>query len=170
MCNARLMKEKPKDAIHPESRQQLRTWLSQHHGREAGLWLVFNKKNSGKAVMSYSDIIEELLCFGWIDSKPNALDEDHSLLWIAPRKETANWSKLNKSSLDLLRIILKKKSVHNVNVFPGLQVQTPRSMESQLISGTEIQKPVNKTCFHQSIVLGKILNRARHTLLRLELI
>ncbi len=46
--------------------------------------------------MSYSDIIEELLCFGWIDSKPNALDEDHSLLWIAPRKETANWSKLNK--------------------------------------------------------------------------
>ena len=46
--------------------------------------------------MSYSDIIEELLCFGWIDSKPNALDEDHSLLWIAPRKETAHWSKLNK--------------------------------------------------------------------------
>lgn len=102
MCNASLMKEKPKDAIHPESRQQLRTWLSQHYGREAGLWLVFNKKSSGKAVMSYSDIVEELLCFGWIDSKPNALDEDHSLLWIAPRKETANWSKLNKERAQLL--------------------------------------------------------------------
>jgi len=96
------MVEKPKDSIHPASRKQLRTWLERNHDRDSGLWLVLNKKRSGKAVITYDEVVEELLCFGWVDSKPNKLDEDHSLLWIAPRKVGSNWSRLNRERVERL--------------------------------------------------------------------
>lgn len=46
--------------------------------------------------------MEEALCFGWIDSKPNKLDEERSLLWFAPRKPGTGWSKLNKERVEKL--------------------------------------------------------------------
>jgi uncharacterized protein YdeI (YjbR/CyaY-like superfamily) len=46
--------------------------------------------------------VEEALCFGWIDSKPNKLDEERSTLWFAPRKPRTGWSKLNKERVERL--------------------------------------------------------------------
>ncbi|NJO99084.1 MAG: hypothetical protein HC764_26390, partial [Pleurocapsa sp. CRU_1_2] len=58
--------------------------------------LVSYKKETGKPRFDYNDAVEEALCFGWIDSKPNKLDAERSLLWFAPRKPKTGWSKLNK--------------------------------------------------------------------------
>jgi uncharacterized protein YdeI (YjbR/CyaY-like superfamily) len=55
------------------------------------------KKNSGKPQIPYVELVEEALCFGWIDSKPNKLDEERSMLWFAPRKAGTGWSRLNKA-------------------------------------------------------------------------
>lgn len=55
------------------------------------------KKASGKMAVPYDELVEEALCFGWIDSKPRALDANRSMLWFAPRKAGTGWSRLNKA-------------------------------------------------------------------------
>ena len=46
--------------------------------------------------------MEEALCFGWIDSKGNKLDDERSMLWLAPRKPGTGWSKINKDRVEKL--------------------------------------------------------------------
>jgi uncharacterized protein YdeI (YjbR/CyaY-like superfamily) len=103
------MKQTIEDSIHPKSQNQLRQWLIKNHTRPTGLWLITYKLASGKARIAYSDIVDELLCFGWIDSKPNSLDEERSKLWIAPRKSTSGWSKINKAKVERL---IKEGKMH----------------------------------------------------------
>jgi uncharacterized protein YdeI (YjbR/CyaY-like superfamily) len=86
----------PENITHPDTRAQWRAWLARHHARSEGVWLVMWKKASGKARMSYDEVVFEALCFGWIDSKPRALDEMRSMLWLAPRKPRTGWSEINK--------------------------------------------------------------------------
>lgn len=87
---------KQHERVQVESRQQWRTWLEKNHARENGIWLVTFKKHCGDRYLSNDDIVEEALCFGWIDSLPRKLDDDRTMLWLAPRKPGSNWSKLNK--------------------------------------------------------------------------
>jgi uncharacterized protein YdeI (YjbR/CyaY-like superfamily) len=54
------------------------------------------KRNSGKPQIAYDELVEEALCFGWIDSKPKKLDSERWMLWFAPRKPRTAWSRLNK--------------------------------------------------------------------------
>jgi uncharacterized protein YdeI (YjbR/CyaY-like superfamily) len=82
--------------IHPKTRADWRAWLMQHHGRSSGVWLISYKKATEKPRVEYDEAVEEALCFGWIDSKPNKLDEERSMLWFAPRNFGTGWSKLNK--------------------------------------------------------------------------
>ena len=82
--------------IQPGSRSALRGWLAEHHATSTGVWLANHKKGSGKPRLEYAEIVEEALCFGWIDSKPNPLDDERSLLWISPRKPRSGWSRINK--------------------------------------------------------------------------
>ena len=58
------------------------------------------KKATGKPRFEYDDAVEEALCFGWIDSKPNKLDEERTLLWFAPRKAGTGWSRPNKLRIE----------------------------------------------------------------------
>lgn len=76
----------PENSIHPNSRAEWRSWLSENHQRDQGIWMITYKKATGKSRVDYDAAVEEALCFGWIDSKPNKLDEERSLLWFAPRK------------------------------------------------------------------------------------
>ena len=64
--------------------------------------MISYKKETGKPRFDYDEAVEEALCFGWIDSKPNKLDEERSLLWFAPRKAGTGWSKLNKDRVERL--------------------------------------------------------------------
>lgn len=90
----------PDNAIHPTTRAAWRKWLTEHHTRESGVWLISYKKSSGKPRFEYDEAVEEALCFGWIDSKPNKLDEERSMLWFAPRKARTGWSKPNKDRVE----------------------------------------------------------------------
>lgn len=90
----------PDNSIHPTTRAAWRSWLEQHHTRTEGIWLISYKKATGKSRFDYDEAVEEALCFGWIDSKPNKLDEERSLLWFAPRRVGTGWSKLNKERVE----------------------------------------------------------------------
>jgi uncharacterized protein YdeI (YjbR/CyaY-like superfamily) len=87
----------PPNSVHAESRRAWRAWLQKHHAIELGVWLITWKKASGRPVLAYGDLVEEALCFGWIDSRPNKLDDERSMRWFAPRKAHSGWSALNKA-------------------------------------------------------------------------
>ncbi len=87
----------PPNALHPMSRTEWRAWLEKNHARQEGVWLINYKKATGKPRLDYNEAVEEALCFGWIDSKPNKLDDERSMLWFAPRKPGTGWSRPNKA-------------------------------------------------------------------------
>jgi uncharacterized protein YdeI (YjbR/CyaY-like superfamily) len=64
------------------------------------VWLISYKKFTGKPHVEYDEAVEEALCFGWVDSKPNKLDDERSMLWFAPRKRGSGWSKPNKERVE----------------------------------------------------------------------
>jgi len=84
------------------SAAELRAWLEQHHASSASVRLVTHKKAQGPVHVPYEAVVEELLCFGWIDSLPRALDEARSMLLIAPRKPGNAWSRDNRERITRL--------------------------------------------------------------------
>jgi len=81
---------------------ELRRWLNEHHQRAEGLWLVSFKRHCGERYVSWPDLVQELLCFGWIDSQTRTLDEDRSMIWISPRKAGSMWSRTNKEHVEAI--------------------------------------------------------------------
>lgn len=94
------MSELPPNAVLAETREDWRAWLAMHHTQAGGVWLVLHKKGSGTEGLEYAGAVEEALCFGWIDSKGNVLDDERWLLWMAPRKKKTGWSQANKERVE----------------------------------------------------------------------
>jgi uncharacterized protein YdeI (YjbR/CyaY-like superfamily) len=88
--------------FYPQDRAQWRRWLMKNHARAQSVWVICYKKASQMPTISYDELVEECLCFGWVDSKPNKIDEDKFKLFCAQRKPTSAWSGLNKDRIDRL--------------------------------------------------------------------
>ena len=82
--------------IEFRSRQQIRGWLEANHATATTFWLVGYKKHVKQHHVPYGDIVEELLCYGWIDSRTRRLDKDRTMLLVSPRKPGSTWSAANK--------------------------------------------------------------------------
>lgn len=89
-------------SYYPKDRAEWRTWLEENHAKVPGIWLIYYKKASGKPTVSYADAVEEALCVGWIDSRPNTIDDESYKQFFSPRKPKSPWSKLNKSRIERL--------------------------------------------------------------------
>ncbi len=83
--------------VYAEDREAWRNWLAANHQTSDGIWLVYYKKRTGKPSVSYDDVVDECLCFGWIDSKVNSIDHERYKQLITPRKNGSVWSKINKA-------------------------------------------------------------------------
>ncbi len=83
-------------------RQDWREWLATNHETSRGVWLISFKKSSGFSKMTYADGVEEALCFGWIDSTANRVDEHRAMLLYTPRKPGSGWSRPNKERVERL--------------------------------------------------------------------
>ena len=81
--------------IHPATREELRAWLDANHALSEGTWIVDWKKASGKPQLGYDAIVEELIAFGWVDSKSKSVDADRTSLWAGPRRARSTWSESN---------------------------------------------------------------------------
>jgi uncharacterized protein YdeI (YjbR/CyaY-like superfamily) len=86
--------------FYAPNREAWRAWLSEHHQTETAVWLIYDKGKD--RTMSWQDIVEEALCFGWIDSRPGKVSEKQSKLYISKRKPKSVWSKINKASIERL--------------------------------------------------------------------
>ena len=92
------------DAIRVEARSRgaLRDWLEAHHETYPRAWLITWKKHTTH-YLSYGDLIEELLCWGWIDSRSKGVDADRTSVMIAPRGPKSAWSAVNKAKVEAAR-------------------------------------------------------------------
>jgi uncharacterized protein YdeI (YjbR/CyaY-like superfamily) len=79
-----------------------RKWLLKNHRKEKSVWLILYKKDSGKPSVQLADAIDEALCFGWIDSKPNKRDEESYYVFFSQRKPKSKWSAVNKAKVERL--------------------------------------------------------------------
>jgi uncharacterized protein YdeI (YjbR/CyaY-like superfamily) len=87
--------------IEVTSASQLRDWLIQNFRQMDSVWLVTYKKHISTKYVSTSDVLDELLCFGWIDGLRRKLDEDRTLQLISPR-QTLHWAESYKLRADRL--------------------------------------------------------------------
>ena len=78
------------------SREAIRAWLEKNHATSGPFWLVTCKKHVKDRYVPYGDIVEELLCFGWVDSRTRRVDDDRAMLLVAPRNPGSTWSAANK--------------------------------------------------------------------------
>lgn len=81
---------------HVETRAQWRSWLEHNHGSTRGVWLSSWRTSTGRPRCPYPEVVEEAICFGWIDSTATVLDDDRGLQLITPRKAKSPWSRLNR--------------------------------------------------------------------------
>jgi uncharacterized protein YdeI (YjbR/CyaY-like superfamily) len=82
--------------ITPKSRSDFRSWLKKNCKQSESIWVVIYKISSGKVNLLLSDVVEEALCFGWIDSVPGKIDSEKYKLLVSPRRPTSVWSAINK--------------------------------------------------------------------------
>jgi uncharacterized protein YdeI (YjbR/CyaY-like superfamily) len=82
--------------VHVTTRAQWRAWLKKNHRSAREIWLVFFKKHTGKPRVSYTDAVEEALCFGWIDGIAKTIDDARYAQRFSPRRTGSNWSAINR--------------------------------------------------------------------------
>ena len=81
--------------VEVTSQAALRAWLIEHHLQAASVWLVTYKKSEKEKYVSREEVLDELICFGWIDGIRRKRDEKTSMQLIAPRK-AQHWAKSYK--------------------------------------------------------------------------
>jgi len=77
------------------TRRELRAWLDEHHDTATELWVGLYKKSSGRPSVTWPEVVDEALCFGWIDGIRRGIDEQRYMNRITPRKPNSNWSEVN---------------------------------------------------------------------------
>ncbi len=90
--------------VEAEDRETWRAWLEANHAIATGVWLVGFRAASGRPVLDYGASVEEALCFGWVDSRGEKVDEWRSRLYFAPRRPQSGWSGSNKERVERLMV------------------------------------------------------------------
>jgi uncharacterized protein YdeI (YjbR/CyaY-like superfamily) len=87
------------EVFYPRSRSEWRNWLETHHQTKPEIWLQTYRKATGKPSVPYDDMVEECLCFGWIDGITKKYDEESAVQRITPRRKKSFLSELNRQRI-----------------------------------------------------------------------
>jgi len=91
------------------TQKDLRKWFEKKHKKEKELFVGYYKISSGKPSVTWSESVDEALCFGWIDGIRRSVDEESYCIRFTPRKPKSNWSAVNiKKVEDLTKLGLMK--------------------------------------------------------------
>lgn len=90
------------ETFYPTSKQDWRAWLTENHTLKQSIWVICYKKQANVPTISWSDAVDEALCFGWIDSTRRSIDSDKFIQFFTRRKPNSNWSKINKEKIERL--------------------------------------------------------------------
>ena len=87
------------EVFYPHTRQEWRDWLTRHHKTETEIWLQTYSKATNKPTIPYDDLVEECLCFGWIDGLVKKYDPESKVQRITPRRKKSFLSELNRQRI-----------------------------------------------------------------------
>lgn len=82
--------------------KSLRKWFEKNHNKEKELWIGFYKVSTGKPSVTWSQSVDEALCFGWIDGIRKSIDEESYCIRFTPRNPKSNWSAVNIQKVECL--------------------------------------------------------------------
>ena len=83
--------------LHYATREELRRWLEENHSRERCCWVVIHRGKCPEwPAIPYIEVVEEALCFGWIDSTLKRLPDGRLAQRLSPRRAKSHWTELNK--------------------------------------------------------------------------
>jgi uncharacterized protein YdeI (YjbR/CyaY-like superfamily) len=78
-----------------KTQAEFRAWLVKHHATATEVGVVLHRKSSAEPSMTWSEAVDQALCFGWIDSIARRLDDTRRVQRFTPRKPKSNWSAVN---------------------------------------------------------------------------
>jgi len=125
----------------------LRAWLERNHDRETELLVGFYKRGSGKPSITWPELVDEALCFGWIDGLKKRVDEDSFMHRFTPRTASSSWSNINVKRARALHKV-GRMSPAGLNAFRGrnrarsgiyLYEQRPQALSPQYVKLFEKQ-------------------------------
>jgi uncharacterized protein YdeI (YjbR/CyaY-like superfamily) len=90
------------DPIIFETPADFRAWLAANHAEAEFLWVGFYKNGSGRPSITWSESVDEALCYGWIDGVRKGIDAESYMIRFTPRKLGSVWSKVNVSRVQAL--------------------------------------------------------------------
>jgi uncharacterized protein YdeI (YjbR/CyaY-like superfamily) len=85
-----------------KTQAEFRAWLIENHATATELGVVLHRKSSGEPSMTWSEAVDQALCFGWIDSVARKLDDTRRVQRFTPRKAKSNWSAVNIKKVEEL--------------------------------------------------------------------
>lgn len=85
----------PNNVLFFDTPAELRAWFEANHETAAELWVGYHRKRSGRPSITWQDVVDQELCFGWIDSVRYSLDDETSAQRITPRRKRSVWSNVN---------------------------------------------------------------------------
>lgn len=134
------------------TQKHLRKWFEKNHTKEKELFVGYYKVSTGKPTVSWSQSVDEALCFGWIDGIRKSLDEESYCNRFTPRKPTSNWSAINIKKVEELTTLglmkpeglqafsLRKGNKSNVYSYENHSVGFEKSYEKKFKSNSKAWK------------------------------
>lgn len=113
-----------KNLLDVKNREELRLWLNKNHNIQKECWVIVNRgKSKNKDEFMYLDLVEEAMCFGWIDSTCKKIAEGVTAQRISPRRKNSSWTELNKERCRRLeKLGLMTEAGRNIS--PDLSIQS----------------------------------------------
>lgn len=93
------MSKKDIETYCPKNQTDWRNWLEKNHQLKKSVWLVYYKSSTTVPTISWSEAVDEALCFGWIDSTKKKINDDSYMQYFCKRKANSIWSKINKEKI-----------------------------------------------------------------------
>lgn len=89
--------------VYFQDQDEFREWLEKNHFTKSEIIVGYYKTGTGKPSMTWSQSVDQAICFGWIDGIRRSIDEERYCIRFTPRKPTSNWSNVNIKKVENLQ-------------------------------------------------------------------
>ncbi len=118
------------DPVYFQDQNEFRKWLDNNHNKESEIIVGYFKVGTSKPSMTWSQSVDQAICFGWIDGIRRSVDKERYCIRFTPRKPTSIWSKVNIKKVEEL----KKKGLMKES---GLEMYNNRKYSKSGINSFE---------------------------------
>ena len=131
----------------PKSPAEWRNWLEQNHQSQQSIWLVYYKVSTNIPSISWSEAVDQALCFGWIDSTKKTIDDTRYMQYFSKRKAKSIWSKINKDKVEKLiqNDLMEQAGYTSINTAKENGSWIILDDVEKLIIPKDLQKELNKS-------------------------